>query len=392
MTMFRQHSIKMRFMVALLLTVVGMLALSDSADAYRRRFIGGYGLVITDHPTFAYFNYYSPITGEVKEGDIVFIKGWDTNLYNIGTNKWVDQDVVLPIIDWEGDPMVSEVTRRGGQYYLEGEQIQLPARYVTEAEKFLANPDIDAPIVFEGSEVPIDLSAELVDTSAVWYGRAEPVVAALQVSSAYDAIYMYEEPADDAVKVDELAYAGKILTAYEIKDDRWYRVHDNLWIASERYGEVLLELEDVESYAEEEYHNDEKWISIDLDSQYLTAWEGDEVVMGTSVKSGKYGYDTPPGVWRTYEKVANEHMAGVDYDYLDVAWTQYFTPNRAAIHSAYWHNDYNGRPGSHGCVNVRPEVGKDLFMWAPLGITVVTHNPYQHDAFDIEFASRELED
>ena len=383
--MHRLHS-TIPLVLALLFAVMGSVYYADTAHALRRRFIGGYGLVIKENPTFAYHNFYSDITGKVEKGEIVYINGWDTTLYHIGWQRWVDQTVVEPIIDYNGNPMKPYVTRQGNQYYIDGEPIQLPRRYTTQAEKFLANPDINAPIVYNDTSVPVDASADLVDTSAVWYGTKKPIVNTLRVRTIYDSIYLYTAPDDNAPKADRFARAGEILSAYEKKDDRWYRVGENLWVPSSRYGEQLLTEENVEEYATEEYKTGGKWISIDLDRQQLTAWEGEEVVVSAPVKSGRYGYYTPVGVWKTYQKVPNEQMAGSDYDYLDVAWTQYFTPNKIALHSAYWHEDYNGRPGSHGCVNMTPDMGKKLFMWAPLGITVVTHNLYQFDQFDIEFA------
>ena len=374
--------------LALLLAVTSTLTFSQTADAYRRPFIGGYGLVILNTPTFAFHNFYSDITGEVKIGEIVYINGWDTMLYHIGWQRWVSQSAVEPIIDWRGNPMVDYVSKQGNQYYLDGEPIELPPRYTTQAERFLADPDIDAPLVYEDSSVPVDFSTDLVDADAIWYGSQEPIVSTMRATNIYDLLYLYTAPSYNAPKADRFARPGEIFNAYEVKDDLWYRIGDQLWIPSRgnNKNEELLVREDVAEYASDEYSNDGKWISIDLDRQQLTAWEGDEVVMSAPVKSGRYGYYTPTGVWNTYEKVPNEQMAGEDYDYLDVAWTQYFTANRIAIHSAYWHEDYNGRPGSHGCVNMKPEDGKKLFMWAPLGITVVTHNLYEFDEFDIEFA------
>lgn len=372
--------------VAFVLAISGTLYFAESAHALRRRFIGGYGLVIRGNPTFAYHNFYSDITGYVDRGDIVYINGWDTTLYHIGWQRWVDQSVVEPIIDYKGEPMKPYVTRQGNQYFVDGEPIELPGRYVSQAEKFLANPDIDAPIIYDEPYVPVDVGADLVDTSVVWYGTKQDILATVRVTTIYDSIYLYTAPDDNAPKAERMARAGEILTAYEQEGDNWYRVGDDLWIAKNRNGEELFVEEDVTEYATEEYEEGGKWISIDLDRQQLTAWEGQEAILSAPVKSGRFGYYTPVGVWQTYEKVPNEQMAGSDYDYLDVAWTQYFTPNKIALHSAYWHEDYNGRPGSHGCVNITPENGKKLFMWAPLGITVVTHNLYEFDEFDIEFA------
>ena len=101
---------------ALLLATIGIFTFSQAAHAYRRPFIGGYGLVIISTPTFAFHNFYSDITGEIEVGDIVYISGWDTTLYHIGWQRWASQSSIEPIIDWRGNPMVDYVTQEGNQY------------------------------------------------------------------------------------------------------------------------------------------------------------------------------------------------------------------------------------------------------------------------------------
>ncbi|MGH2544643.1 MAG: L,D-transpeptidase, partial [Ardenticatenaceae bacterium] len=264
--------------------------------------------------------------------------------------------------------------------------IRLPARRATDAEEFLANPG-NYPVIYNGGSVAEDETAELVDTSQVWYSPGATVVATMRVTDLYDWIFLRTAPSWDAPKASYNAYAGEILTAYEVVGD-WYRIGPNVWAPRASQNEVYLVRENVAAYAPREYYNGGKWISIDLDRQRLTAWEGADVVVSSPVKSGKYGYYTPAGVYSIYAKIPSERMSGSDYDLKDVSWTQYFTRNAIAIHAAYWHNNYNGRPGSHGCVNIPPEKAKLLFMWSPVGTTVVSHNPYQFDAIDIANASK----
>jgi hypothetical protein len=373
--------------LALVLAVIGTLGLTETTEAWRISHVGGYGLIVQNSPTFAYGSLDSAVNGQVGKGELVYLNGWQIGVYHVGPWRWVAEGAVQPIIDARGTPLVKHVTKQGQQYYLYGSPIQLP-RYVTEAEKFLASPDVAAPVVYTGSSVPTDRSGDLIDTSVVSYSRREPVVATMRVTNRYNYIYLRSEPRDDAPQLDYYAYAGEILTAFEVVDGRWYRIAPGVWAPSVFDGETLMVAENVAAYAPQEYYSGGKWISIDLQRQRLTAWEGNEVVLRTPVKSGKYGYSTPTGVWKTFEKVANERMSGNDYDLLDVAWTQYFTSSGVAIHAAYWHNNYNGRPGSHGCVNTPVEAAKKLFMWAPLGTTVVTHNAYVYDAVDIAAASK----
>ena len=375
------------FLLALLLAVTLTFSLSAATYAQgRMRQVGGYGLIVQNSPTFAYGSLDSAVNGRVNTGEIVYLNGWQIGVYHIGTLRWVAETSVQPIIDSSGRPMVNFVSKRGNQYYMNGNRLTLP-RYVTEAEKFLANPDINAPIIYNGSKVPSDVSTDLVDTSKVWFGSPQSVVATMRVTNLYNFIYLRTGPSANAPQARITADAGEVLTAYEVQGD-WYRIGPNLWAPRTWGNDVLMVPENVEAYAQPQYDNGGKWISIDLNRQQLTAWEGNEAVLTTRVKTGKYGYYTPAGVWRTFDKIPNERMVGSDYDLMDVSWTQYFTLSGIGIHSAYWHNNYNGRPGSHGCVNTPPEMAKRLFMWAPLGITVVTHNPYIFDAQDIADANK----
>lgn len=376
--------------LAALLVVLGMAAASPepAAAAGRMREVGGYGLVLRNSSTFAYGSLDSQVNGTAQAGEIVYINGWQIGVYHIGDMRWVAARDVQPIIDSAGRSIASSVSYQNGAYYMNGRQLSLPYRRNTYADRFLANPSIAAPITFSGGSVPTDWEGDVVDTSAVWLSPREPVVATMRVTNLYNYIYLRTAPSDDAPMASYYAYAGEILTAYEVVDGRWYRIGENVWAPRNWQSEVLMVPENVAAYAPAEYRNGGKWISIDLNRQRLTAWEGNDVVVTSPIKSGKYGYHTPVGVWKTYSKVPNERMSGSDYDLMDVAWTQYFTPNAIAIHTAYWHNNYNGRPGSHGCVNTPEEKARQLFMWAPLGTTVVTHNAYVFDAIDIAAANK----
>ena len=390
--MFRIFKI-IPLVIAVVVAMSATLYSSESAEAGPRMpEVGGYGLVITNTATLAYGSLDSDVNGSISQGEIVYINGWQIGVYNIGSNRWVSDEAVLPIINSSGQPMVNEVIQQGHDYYMNGAPIILPERHVPYAERFLADPNIAAPIIYPASNVPTDWEGDLVDTSAVWYSSKEPVVATVRVRDFddYDFIYLRTEPNPKAPLAPYNAYKGEVLTAYEVVGE-WYRIAENVWVPGSWGDEVFLEPEDVLAYAPEEYVEGGKWISIDLNRQRLTAWEGNDVVVSSPVKSGKYGYHTPAGVYNTWSKVPNERMSGSDYDLMDVAWTQYFTRSGIAIHTAYWHHNYNGRPGSHGCINTPEEKARTLFMWAPLGVKVVTHNAYVFDDQDIADANKWIE-
>jgi hypothetical protein len=360
----------------------------NTVEASRMREVGGWGVVLRDTPTFAYGSLDSAVNGTARAGEVVYINGWQIGVYYIGVNRWVSAANVQPIIDARGNPIANGVTLANGQYYRNGQLLNVPARQAPMVNRFLANPTIDAPIVYQGSSVPEDLATEIVDTSQVWFAPGEDVVATMRVTDLYSFIYLRTAPDHNAPLASYYAYRGEVLTAYEVVGNNWYRIADNVWAPATYDNEVLMVPENVSAYAPDEYYNGGKWISVDLDRQRLTAWEGDDVVVSSPVKSGKYGYHTPAGTWQVMSKIPNERMSGNDYDLKDVSYTQYFTPNAIAIHAAYWHNNYNGRPGSHGCVNVPPHIAEQLFMWSSVGTTIITHNPYVFDAQDIQDAQK----
>ncbi len=104
--------------------------------------------------------------------------------------------------------------------------------------------------------------------------------------------------------------------------------------------------------------------------QTLSCMEGNSEVYFCRVSTG-YGdkFSTPTGDQATAWKIFSVHMAantGSDsgYDTMAVPWPVFFNTNAgAAIHGAFWHNDFGVRR-SHGCVNCSPEDAKWIFRWS----------------------------
>jgi lipoprotein-anchoring transpeptidase ErfK/SrfK len=119
----------------------------------------------------------------------------------------------------------------------------------------------------------------------------------------------------------------------------------------------------------------ERWINVNLTTQTLVAYEGDNPVFTTLVSSGLFQWPTVTGQYRTYMKyesqTMNGYLLGYDYYLTDVPYVMYFFEDYA-IHGAYWHNNF-GTPMSHGCVNVSPTDAGWLFNWAPVGTLVNIH-------------------
>jgi lipoprotein-anchoring transpeptidase ErfK/SrfK len=89
---------------------------------------------------------------------------------------------------------------------------------------------------------------------------------------------------------------------------------------------------------------------------------------------------TPRGTFTIYKKTPSRYMQGPlpgisdqYYDLPGVPWTLYFTQEGAAIHGAYWHNNF-GQRWSHGCVNVSLTEAETLYRWADVGTQVIVRD------------------
>lgn len=109
-------------------------------------------------------------------------------------------------------------------------------------------------------------------------------------------------------------------------------------------------------------------IEVNLTNQTLTAWQGDVMVMHTSISSGRSGTPTVTGTFAVGTKYKAQRMTGPGYNLPNVPWVMYFH-GAYAIHGAYWHNNF-GVPMSHGCVNMRPNEAEMLYNWAAPGTQV----------------------
>jgi len=106
----------------------------------------------------------------------------------------------------------------------------------------------------------------------------------------------------------------------------------------------------------------EKWIDINLTTQILVAYEGDQVVYSAVVSTGTAERPTVTGRYHIQRKYRYKDMSYSGYYYLpDVPYVMYFYGGYA-IHGTYWHNNF-GTPMSFGCVNLALPDAQWLFDW-----------------------------
>src|SRR5574341_91165 len=193
-------------------------------------------------------------------------------------------------------------------------------------------------------------------------------------------------------------YWQQVYRIIEREDDDaglvWYRVEDEL--APRRRAWILAR--NIRRLREADFapispEVTDKRIEIYLDSQTLTCFEENVPVFQTRIASGTsivgddgtvYDFSTPYGNYRVERKRPGRRMRGVGasaaetYDVNAVPWVTYFTGTGAAIHGAYWHNNF-GTPRSHGCINVTPDAGHWIFRWTQPFVTAEDdYNPYRY--------------
>ncbi len=116
----------------------------------------------------------------------------------------------------------------------------------------------------------------------------------------------------------------------------------------------------------------DKRIEVDLTTQTLKAFEGQDLYMEAKISSGKW-FPTPTGEFTIWKKIRSTKMSGgsgADYYYLpNVPYVMFFSNSQIAagrgfsLHGAYWHDNF-GHAMSHGCVNMRQVDAKKLYDWA----------------------------
>ncbi len=123
----------------------------------------------------------------------------------------------------------------------------------------------------------------------------------------------------------------------------------------------------------------QKWIAVSIADQTLTAYEGEQVVMHTTISSGvpqiepvepgEIPSETPLGNYHIIVKTPSRAMGDkvltgkIDTTALPgVPWVSFFHETGVSLHGAYWHSNFGLRM-SHGCVNMRCEEAKWIYRW-----------------------------
>lgn len=126
------------------------------------------------------------------------------------------------------------------------------------------------------------------------------------------------------------------------------------------------------------------YIEVDISAQHMWFIKNGSIALETDVITGMYGsHDTPTGVYKILEKVPGKNLRGRPLPNGKpsyITWVNYWmrvTWSGIGLHDAYWKSAFGGEyykgGGSHGCINMPPEMAKSLYGMISVGTPVIIH-------------------
>lgn len=121
----------------------------------------------------------------------------------------------------------------------------------------------------------------------------------------------------------------------------------------------------------------DSYVEIDLTNQHLYLYIKGEIVLETDFVSGNVGRGnaTPAGVFGITYKTRNAVLRGTDYE-TPVSYWMPFNRN-IGMHDAAWRKKFGGdiylTNGSHGCINLPPNMAKKIYGYMEKKFPVVCY-------------------
>lgn len=130
-----------------------------------------------------------------------------------------------------------------------------------------------------------------------------------------------------------------------------------------------------EGYARGKNDIGDTYIEVDMGMQKLYAYKNGELLLETDIVTGnmKRKWNTPEGVNFVYNKQKNRTLRGPGY----ATPVDFWMPVKGSIglHDADWRKEFGGEiyltNGSHGCVNIPPEVMPTIYEEYEIGTPVI---------------------
>lgn len=123
-----------------------------------------------------------------------------------------------------------------------------------------------------------------------------------------------------------------------------------------------------------------KLIEVNVSTKQMYLYDNGKLSYTYAISAGAPVTPTPLGEFHIYSKLPVQDMSGYNADgskYLQphVHWINYFLPGGYAVHGNYWRplSVFGAVNTSHGCVSLPDAEAEQVYDWAPLGTTVITH-------------------
>ncbi|MEL6151118.1 MAG: L,D-transpeptidase [Chloroflexota bacterium] len=156
-----------------------------------------------------------------------------------------------------------------------------------------------------------------------------------------------QDPSESSRFLYRYNYFYILDTVQDADGYNWYKVGNNAWVHQFNVS-VHAPIEKPETVATE------RWVTVDLYEQVLTAYEDDDPVFTTLVSTGLPWWGTREGsfnvTWMFQRDDMTQDLPGDFYYLQEVPWTAFFDGG-IALHGTFWHDGF-GFPQSHGCVNM----------------------------------------
>lgn len=120
------------------------------------------------------------------------------------------------------------------------------------------------------------------------------------------------------------------------------------------------------------------YVDVDIENQTVTFVQDGVPILSTPCVTGDLSQNrgTPTGIYAVYGHVRGKWLTGPTWH----SWVEYwmpFTKGGCGLHDANWRSKFGGEiyktAGSHGCVNLPPEIAAQFFELAQIGTVVKVH-------------------
>lgn len=187
----------------------------------------------------------------------------------------------------------------------------------------------------------------------------------------------------DEIEVQKIVYSTTDLNVRNGASTDSLKIGDMTKYESARvlkeYGDWYLVLTNDYNFGfiNKEYTNDltDTFVVVDKSEQRLFMYNDNELCFTTPVTTGKDTTPSDTGLFAIYSKEKDRYLVGANYRSFVNYWMPY--NGGEGLHDASWRSvfgtDSYKTNGSHGCVNLPPEIADDIYENVSIGTKVLVH-------------------